>query len=277
MKKPPIKEKIKAKGFEITIYTENFKNEYISLTDIAKYKSDEPFIVINNWMRGKDTIAFLGLWEQLHNPDFKPIEFDRFKKEAGYNAFTLSPQKWIENTGAIGIVSKSGRYGGTFAHSDIAFEFASWVSAEFKLYIIKDYKRLKNEESSRLSLNWNLNRTLSKINYRIHTDAIKENIIPPSLSKEQVAVIYASEADVLNMALFGMTAKQWRDKNAGAKGNIRDQATIEQLLVLANLESLNAEFIKMVLPQRERLQKLNQTAISQLSSLLKNNTIKLLK
>ncbi len=277
MKKPPIKEKIKAKGFEITIYTENFKNEYISLTDIAKYKSDEPFIVINNWMRGKDTIAFLGLWEQLHNPDFKPIEFDRLKKEAGYNAFTLSPQKWIENTGAIGIVSKSGRYGGTFAHSDIAFEFASWVSAEFKLYIIKDYKRLKNEESSRLSLNWNLNRTLSKINYRIHTDAIKENIIPPSLSKEQVAVIYASEADVLNMALFGMTAKQWRDKNAGAKGNIRDQATIEQLLVLANLESLNAEFIKMVLPQRERLQKLNQTAISQLSSLLKNNTIKLLK
>ncbi|HMR84556.1 MAG TPA: KilA-N domain-containing protein [Niabella sp.] len=277
MKKPPIKEKIKAKGFEITIYTEDFKNEYISLTDIAKYKSDEPFIVINNWMRGKDTIAFLGLWEQLHNPDFKPIEFDRFKKEAGYNAFTLSPQKWIENTGAIGIVSKSGRYGGTFAHSDIAFEFASWVSAEFKLYIIKDYKRLKNEESSRLSLNWNLNRTLSKINYRIHTDAIKENIIPPSLSKEQVAVIYASEADVLNMALFGMTAKQWRDKNAGANGNIRDQATIEQLLVLANLESLNAEFIKMVLPQRERLQKLNQTAISQLSSLLKNNTIKLLK
>ncbi|GAB3429021.1 KilA-N domain-containing protein [Niabella aquatica] len=277
MKKPPAKETINAKGFEITIYTEDFKNEYISLTDIAKYKSDEPFIVINNWMRGKDTIAFLGLWEQLHDSDFKPIEFDRFKKEAGYNAFTLSPQKWIENTGAIGVVSKSGRYGGTFAHSDIAFEFASWVSAEFKLYIIKDYKRLKNEESSRLSLNWNLNRTLSKINYRIHTDAIKENIIPPSLSKEQVAVIYASEADVLNMALFGMTAKQWRDKNAGAKGNIRDQATIEQLLVLANLESLNAEFIKMVLPQKERLQKLNQTAISQLSSLLKNNTIKLLK
>ena len=266
-----VKETIHAKGFEISVYTEDFKNEYISLTDIAKYKSDDPFIVINNWMRGKDTIAFLGLWEQLHNPDFKPIEFDRFKKEAGFNAFTLSPQKWIENTNAIGIVSKSGRYGGTFAHTDIAFEFASWVSAEFKLYIIKDYKRLKQDENNRLSLNWNLNRTLSKINYRIHTDAIKDTIIPPHLTKQQVAIVYATEADVLNMALFGKTAKQWRVENPSAKGNMRDAATLEQLLVLANLESLNAEFVKMKLSQSERLMRLNQTAISQLKSLVRNN------
>ncbi|SDC12139.1 KilA-N domain-containing protein [Niabella drilacis] len=272
-----IKETIHAQGYEISIYTEDFKNEYISLTDIARYKSDEPFIVINNWMRGKDTIQFIGLWEQLHNENFKPIEFDRFKKEAGYNAFTLSPQKWIEATGAIGIISKSGRYGGTFAHTDIAFEFASWVSPEFKLYLIKDYKRLKNEENSRLSLNWDLSRTLSKLNYRIHTDAIKENIIPKSITKEQAAIIYAHEADVLNVALFGITAKQWREQNRTLKGNIRDQATIEQLLVLANLESLNAAFIKMGLPQHERLLKLNQTAISQLTSLLKNNTIKQIK
>ena len=271
MSKKLTKEIIYAKGFEISVYTEDFKNEYISLTDIAKYKSDEPFIVINNWMRGKDTIEFLGLWEQLHNPNFKPIEFDRFRKEAGANAFTLSPQKWIENTNAIGIVSKSGRYGGTFAHSDIAFEFASWVSAEFKLYIIKDYKRLKSEESSRLSLNWNLNRTLSKINYRIHTDAIKENIIPENITKEQANFIYANEADVLNVALFGKTAKQWREQNPDLEGNMRDYATIEQLLVLANIESMNAEFIRMQLPQNERLIKLNQIAISQLKSLLKNN------
>ncbi|HEX7753939.1 MAG TPA: KilA-N domain-containing protein [Niabella sp.] len=272
-----IKETIHAQGYEISIYTEDFKNEYISLTDIARYKSDEPFIVINNWMRGKDTIQFIGLWEQLHNENFKPIEFDRFKKEAGSNAFTLSPQKWIEATGAIGIISKSGRYGGTFAHTDIAFEFASWVSPEFKLYLIKDYKRLKSEENSRLSLNWDLNRTLSKLNYRIHTDAIKENIIPKSITKEQAAIIYAHEADVLNMSLFGVTAKEWKRQHPSLKGNIRDQATIEQLLVLANLESLNAAFIKLGLPQNERLLKLNQMAISQLTSLLKNNSIKQIK
>ncbi len=271
MAKQQVKETIHAKGFEISIYTADFKNEYISLTDIAKYKSDEPNDVIRNWLRSKDTIEFLGLWEQLNNSNFKPVEFDGFRKQAGLNAFTLSPQKWIENTGAIGIVSKSGRYGGTFAHSDIAFEFASWVSAEFKLYIIKDYKRLKQEENTRLSLNWNLNRTLSKINYRIHTDAIKETIIPPHLTKEQSAIIYATEADVLNMALFGKTAKQWRIENPSAKGNMRDMATLEQLLVLANLESLNAEFIKMGLSQNKRLLQLNQTAISQLKSLLKNN------
>jgi len=218
MQKKPVKETIHAKGMDIAIYTEDFQNEFISLTDIARYKSDEPFIVINNWMRGKDTIEFLGLWEQLHNPEFKPIEFDRFRKEAGYNAFTLSRYKWIENTNAIGIVSKSGRYGGTFAHSDIAFEFASWISAEFKLYIIKDYKRLKNDESSRLSLGWNLNREISKLNCRIHTDAIKENLLPHELTPYQISITYASEADVLNVALFGITAKQWREENPSTKG-----------------------------------------------------------
>ncbi len=260
MPKKPVKEIIHAKGFDITVYTEDFQNEFFSLTDIARYKSDEPFIVINNWMRGKDTIEFLGLWEQLHNPDFKPIEFDRFKKEAGYNAFTLSPQKWIEKTNAIGIVSKSGRYGGTFAHSDIAFEFASWISAEFKLYIIKDYKRLKNDESSRLSLGWNLNREISKLNYRIHTDAIKENLIPTELSSYQISMTYASEADVLNVALFGITAKQWRGKNPDKSGNVRDYAKLNQLLVLANMESYNAILIEQGKPQSERLKLLNYSS-----------------
>jgi hypothetical protein len=265
--KKPVKETIRAKGMDIAIYTEDFQNEYISLTDIARYKSDEPFIVINNWMRGKDTIEFLGLWEQLHNPNFKPIEFDRFRKEAGYNAFTLSPQKWIENTNAIGIVSKSGRYGGTFAHSDIAFEFASWISAEFKLYIIKDYKRLKSDESSRLSLSWNLNREISKLNYRIHTDAIKENLIPPELTSYQISITYASEADVLNVALFGIAAKQWREGNPDKSGNIRDYATLNQLLVLANMESYNAILIEQGKPQSERLQLLNNLAIRQLEAI----------
>ncbi|MDI6914487.1 MAG: KilA-N domain-containing protein [Desulfitobacteriaceae bacterium] len=279
MAKKTIKETIHAKGMDITIYTEDFQNEFISLTDIARYKSDEPFIVINNWMRGKDTIEFLGLWEQLHNPNFKPIEFDRFRKEAGYNAFTLSPQKWIENTNAIGIVSKSGRYGGTFAHSDIAFEFASWISAEFKLYIIKDYKRLKSDESSRLSLSWNLNREISKLNYRIHTDAIKENLIPPELEPYQISMTYASEADVLNVALFGITAKQWRDEHPDKNGNIRDYATLNQLLVLANMESYNAILIEQGKPQTERLQLLNKLAIRQLEAIQKINmdTIKKLE
>ncbi len=263
----PVKEKIHAKGMEISIYTEDFQNEFISLTDIAKYKSDEPFIVINNWMRGKDTIEFLGLWEQLNNADFKPIEFDRFRKEAGYNAFTLSPQKWINNTNAIGIVSKSGRYGGTFAHSDIAFEFASWISAEFKLYIIKDYKRLKSAESSKLSLNWNLNREISKSNYKIHTDAIKENLIPPELTRNQISMTYASEADILNVALFGLTAKEWRQNEPDKDGNIRDYATLNQLLVLANIESYNAILIEQDKSQSERLQLLNKLAIRQLKKI----------
>ena len=227
-----IKDTIHANGIDIGIYTTDFENEFISLTDIARYKSDEPKDVIKNWMRSKDTLEFLGLWEQLHNSTFKGVEFDTFRNQAGSNAFTMSPSKWIDATNAIGIVSKSGRYGGTFAHSDIAFEFASWVSPEFKLYIIKDYKRLKTEENSKLSLGWNLNREISKLNYRVHTDAIKENLIPPVLTPQQISYTYANEADLLNTVLFGKTAKEWRDSNPNEKGNIRDLASIYQLLVL---------------------------------------------
>lgn len=262
------KDTIEAKGFAIQIYTEDFKNDYISLTDIARYKSDEPFIVINNWLRGKDNIQFLGLWESMHNPDFKPIEFDRLKDEAGSNAFTLSPKKWIEKTSAIGIVSKAGRYGGTFAHSDIAMEFASWISPEFKLYIIQDYKRLKSDENSRLSLGWNLNREISKINYKIHTDAIKEHILK-DLTNEQLSYKYASEADMLNVALFNKRAKQWREENPGLKGNMRDYAGLNELLVLANMESYNAVLIGKGMNQKERMIELRKLAITQLISLEK--------
>jgi len=213
------KEIIEAKGVSIQVYTEDFKNDYISLTDIAKYKSDEPNDVIRNWLRSKDTIEFLGLWEIINNPNFNPVEFDGFKKEAGSNAFTLSPQRWIEKTNAIGIISKSGRYGGTFAHKDIAFKFASWLSAEFELYIIKDYQRLKDDENSKLSLNWNLNREISKINYKIHTDTIKTYLLG-DLTKEQLSYKYASEADILNVALFNKRAKEWREENPKLKVNI---------------------------------------------------------
>jgi hypothetical protein len=266
------KDTIEAKGFAIQIYTEDFKNDYISLTDIAKYKSDEPFIVINNWLRSKDNIQFLGLWESMHNPDFKPIEFDRFRNEAGSNAFTLSPQKWIEKTNAIGIVSKSGRYGGTFAHSDIAMEFASWISPEFKLYIIQDYKRLKSDENSKLSLGWNLNREISKINYKIHTDAIKEYLLK-DLTNEQLSYKYASEADMLNVALFNKRAKQWREENPELKGNMRDYASLNELLVLANMESYNAVLIGKSMDQKERMIELRKLARTQLMSIEKlNNT-----
>jgi len=271
MAKKSVNETIHAKGVDIAIYTEDFQNEFISLTDIARYKSDEPKDVIKNWMRSKDTIEFLGLWEQLHNDKFKGVEFDSFRSQAGSNAFTLSPQKWIDSTNAIGIVSKSGRNGGTFAHSDIAFEFASWISAEFKLYIIKDYKRLKNDESSRLSLGWNLNREISKLNYRIHTDAIKEKLIPPELTSYQISITYASEADVLNVALFGITAKQWREENPDKNGNVRDHATLNQLLVLANMESYNAILIEQGKPQSERLRLLNKLAIRQLKAIQEIN------
>ena len=216
-----MKETIHAKGIEIGIYTTDHENEFISLTDIARYKSDDPAAVIQNWMRSKDTILFLGLWELLHNTDFKPLEFDGFKSEAGTNAFTMSPKKWINSTNSIGIVSKSGRYGGTYAHSDIAFEFASWISPEFKLYIIKDYKRLKHDENSRQSLNWNLNREISKLNYKVQTDAIKENLILPELTPSRVAYTYASEADLLNVVLFGRTAKEWKAENPDKEGNIK--------------------------------------------------------
>jgi KilA-N domain len=265
---------INVQGTAVSIFSQKDR-DYISLTDIAKYRNqEEPFSIINNWMRSRNTISFLGLWENLHNPNFKPIEFERFKNEAGYNYFVLSPQRWIENTNAVGITSKSGRYGGTFAHKDIAFEFASWISSEFKLYLITEFQRLKDDENTRLSLEWNLNRTLSKLNYRIHTDAIKEHIIPENITKEQANNIYASEADLLNVALFGKTAKQWRDQNPNLEGNIRDYAQIEQLLVLANIESMNVEFIRMELSQKERLLKLNQIAITQLKSLI-GNTYKL--
>jgi len=267
MAKKPVKETIRAKGLDIAIYTENFQDEFISLTDIARYKSDEPKDVIKNWMRNKDTIQFLGLWESLHNESFKGVEFDSFRNQAGLNAFTMSPQKWIEATNAVGIISKSGRYGGTFAHSDIAFEFASWISAEFKLYIIKDYKRIKSDENSRLSLNWNLNREISKLNYRIHTDAIKENLLPPDLLPTQISFTYASEADLLNVVLFGKTAKQWRDTNPDKKGNIRDDATLNQLLVLANMESYNAILIEQGKIQSDRLIILHELAVKQLNTL----------
>ena len=263
-----IKETIHANGFDISLFTEDLKNSYISLTDIAKYRSNEPNDVIKNWLRNKDTIAFLGLWESLHNPDFKPIEFDGFRNEAGANAFTMSPTKWIEGINAKGIISKAGRYGGTFAHSDIAMEFASWISPEFKLYIIKDFQRLKDDENSRLSLNWNLNRELTKLNYRIHTDAIKENLIIPELTTAQKSFVYANEADVLNVALFGKTAKEWRDENPDKKGNIRDYSDINYLLVLANLESYNAILIEQNIPQAKRLEMLRSTAEKQLKTIL---------
>ena len=266
------KERVKANGFSIQIYTEDCKNDYISLTDIARYKSDEPFIVINNWLRSKDSIQFLGLWESINNPEFKPLEFDRFKTEAGSNAFTLSPQKWIEKTKAIGIVSKSGRYGGTFAHSDIALEFASWISPEFKLYIIRDYKRLKSDENSKLSLNWNLNREISKINYKIHTNAIKEYLLQ-NLTNEQLSYKYASEADMLNVTLFNKKAKEWRAEHSELKGNIRDYASLNELLILSNMESYNAILIGKGIPQKERMTELRNLAREQFISLEKLNQI----
>jgi len=228
-------------------------------------------------MRNRNTIELLGFCEMLYNPNFKPVEFDGFRKQAGLNSFVMTPKKWIESTNAIGIVSKSGRYGGTFAHKDIAFEFASWISIEFKLYVIKEFQRLKFDENNRLKLEWNLQRTLAKVNYRIHTDAIKENLIPKELTKNQIQFIYADEADLLNVALFGMTAKQWREANNDKEGNIRDYATIEQLVVLSNLESINAVLIHQGLNQPERLRQLNQTAIQQMKSLVNNLNIKRLK
>ena len=267
------KETIEAKGFAIQIYTEDFKNDYISLTDIARYKNvHEPKDVVKNWLRVRDTIEFLGLWETIHNPNFKGVEFDSFRKEAGTNAFTLSPQRWIEKTNAIGIVSKSGRYGGTFAHSDIAMEFASWISPEFKLYIIQDYKRLKSDENSKLSLGWNLNREISKINYKIHTDAIKEYLLK-DLTNEQLSYQYASEADMLNVALFNKRAKQWREENPDLKGNMRDYASLNELLVFANMESYNAVLIGKGVEQKERMIELRKLARTQLMSIEKlNNT-----
>lgn len=254
------------------------KEDFISLTDIARNKnSEEPKDVVKNWMRSRTTIEFLGLWEQLNNPGFKGVEFDSFLFEAGSNSFTLSPTKWIEATNAKGIISKAGNKGGTYAHKDIAFEFASWVSSAFKLYLIKEFQRLKEDENSRLKLEWDFQRILAKVNYRIHTDAIKENLIPKELNKLQVNHVYASEADILNMALFGITAAQWRKTNPKAPGNVRDMAGIEQLVVLSNMESINAVLIHQGMPQKERLQQLNKIAITQMKSLLNSNTLKKLK
>ena len=236
--------------------------DFISLTDLAKHKSDEPSAVIGNWMRNRNTIEYLGLWETLYNPTFKPLEFDGFRQQAGLNAFTLSPQKWINATNAVGIICKSGRYGGTFAHKDIALKFAGWISVEFELYVAKEFQRLKSEEQKHLG--WSAKRELAKINYHIHTDAIKQNLIPTALTPQQKAVVYAEEADVLNVALFGMTAKQWREANPNQEGNIRDYATINQLICLSNLENLNSVLITEGMPQKERLIRLNQLAIYQM-------------
>lgn len=262
---------INANGLDIRISSIN-EDDYISLTDIAKYRSDDPTAVIQNWLRNRNTLEFLGLWEQMNNTNFKPLEFEVFRNEAGLNSFVLSPKKWIKATNAIGMISKSGRYGGTYAHSDIAFEFASWISPAFKLYLIKDYQRLKADESHKKAIEWNVKREIAKTNYRIHTDAIKENLIPPNLTKQEIHYTYASEADIINMALFGMTAKQWRANNEKSKGNIRDDASIEQLIVLSNLETMNAQFIKEGLSQDERLYRLNQIALYQMKSLLSNTS-----
>jgi hypothetical protein len=266
--------KILVQNTQVNVITIN-ETDYISITDIARYKSDDPNAVIANWMRNRNTIEFLGIWETLYNPNFKPLEFEGFKKEAGLNAFTLSPKKWIESTAAIGLVAKSGRYGGTFAHKDIAFKFASWISVEFELYIVKEFQRLKAEEQKLLG--WSAKRELSKINYRIHTDAIKQNLIPSEVSAVQSSIIYANEADVLNVAMFGMTAKQWRELNPDLKGNIRDYASINELICLSNMENLNAVFIEQGMSQRDRLIKLNQIAIHQMQVLEDCSDRRLLK
>lgn len=266
--------KITVQNTNVTVISVN-ENDYISLTDIAKYKSDDPTAVIGNWMRNRNTIEYLGIWESLYNPQFNPLEFEGFKKDAGLNAFTLSPQKWINATNAIGLISKSGRYGGTYAHKDIAFKFASWISVEFELYIVKEFQRLKHEEQKLVG--WTAKRELSKINYHIHTDAIKQNLVPTEVTALQASIIYANEADVLNVAMFGMTAKQWREANPNLKGNIRDYATINELICLSNMESLNAVFIDEGLSQGERLIKLNQIAIQQMKVLKEVDNRRLLK
>ena len=269
--------KIKVLGTEITLSSQK-KEDYISLTDIARHKNHEhPADVIKNWTRSKDTIEFLGLWERINNPEFKVVEFDQFRNQAGSNSFVLSPQKWIESTNAEGIISKSGKYGGTFAHKDIAFEFASWISAEFKLYLIKEFQRLKEDENERLQLGWDIKRNLAKINYRIHTDAIKKHLVPDKISRNAENLIYASEADILNLALFGMTAKEWRNNNPTFDGNMRDFADVSQLVCLSNLENINALFIKEGMDKSKRLEKLNSIAIEQMTLLTKETSLKRLE
>jgi hypothetical protein len=269
---------IEVQNIPISVITEK-ENDFISLTDMAKAKEGEARAadIIKNWIRTRTTLEFLGTWEEMYNPNFKVVEFDHFKMQAGLPSFVLSPSQWIEKTGAIGMYANSGRYGGTYAHKDIAFEFCSAISPVFKLYLIKEFQRLKEDENDRQKLDWNLQRTLAKVNYRIHTDAIKENLIPKELTKTQMSFVYANEADLLNVALFGKTAKQWREENPMAKGNIRDEATIEQLVVLSNMESINAVFISQGLSQSQRLAELNKMAITQMKSLLNNSSMKKLK
>ncbi|MBI4238728.1 MAG: KilA-N domain-containing protein [Deltaproteobacteria bacterium] len=273
----PRKATVHVKGTTVSVLVHH-EQDYISLTDIARHKDpNRTDYLISNWLRNRNTIEFLGIWESLNNPSFKPIEFDGFRKSAGLNSFILTVKQWVEETRAIGLVSRAGRYGGTFAHKDIAFEFATWISVEFKLFLIKEFQRLKEDENSRLSLAWNLNRTLSKLNYRIHTDAIQAHLIPPEITPTLAAITYATEADLLNVALFGHTATEWRRTNPDKKGNVRDYATIEQLLVLANIEVMNAELIHMKLSQSERLTRLNQIAIRQMQVLTAAPALKQLK
>ena len=269
--------KMNVKGTEIIVFYER-DQDFISLTDIARYKNpNEPKDIVKNWMRSKSTIEFLGLWEKINNPNFKGVEFDSFRLEAGTNAFVLSPQGWIEKTDAIGLRSRSGQGGGTYAHKDIAFEFASWISAEFKLYLIKEFQKLKLEEGERKALEWDVKRLLAKANYKVHTDAVREKLIPSAISKKQADSIYADEADVLNVALFGMTAKEWRIQNLNKEGNMRDHANVTQLVCLAGLESLNAEFIRQSLSQGDRLMRLNRIAIVQMRSLTGNSSVRKLE
>ena len=265
------KQTLVVQGAEVAIVSRHEK-DFISLTDMVRKFGDES--ILYNWLRNRNTIEFLGIWEQIYNPAFKPLEFESFKNQAGLNSFSLSPKKWIEATGAIGLYAKSGRGGGTFAHRDIAFEFGSWLSPEFKLYLIREFQRLKDEESRSQALEWNFQRTLAKVNYKIHTDAIKERLIPPRLTKAQTSMVYASEADLLNVALFGATAAQWRQANPGQTGNMRDAATLEQLVVLSNLESINAVLIHQGMAAPERLAQLNAIAITQMRSLVGTHAVK---
>jgi hypothetical protein len=265
-------QKIDVIGTAVTVYTD--KNmDFISLTDMLKAKDGDFFI--SDWLRNRNTVEFLGIWEKVHNPDFNYGEYAIIRNQAGLNSYKISVKEWVAKTNAIGLVAKAGRYGGTYAHKDIAFEFGMWISAEFKIYLIKEFQRLKEEEQKQFG--WDIRRNLTKINYRIHTDAIKENLIPFELTKQQINLVYASEADVLNMALFSKTAKQWREENPGEKGNIRDYANVSQLVCLANLENLNAHFIQQGLSQTERLMLLNHTAIQQMRLLTEDKSIKKLE
>lgn len=266
--------KINVEGESITVIIDK-EQEYISLTDMLKAKDGDFFI--SDWLRNRNTIEFIGIWESVYNPNFNYGEFATIKSQAGLNSYKLSVKEWVEKTNAIGLKATAGRYGGTYAHPDIAFEFGMWISPQFKIYLVKEFQRLKKDENNRQKLEWNLQRTLTKINYQIHTDAIKENLIPQKITQQQASYLYADEADLLNVALFGITAKEWRDNNPDKNTNIRDNATLEQLVVLSNLESINALLIRQGMPRNERLMQLNNVAIMQMKSLLSNNSLKSLK